>query len=169
MGRQSAISEWGPAAWKFMHVVSFTYPNAPSEKDRRDAFEFMHSLAKMLPCKRCREEWVMYLKENLASVDSHHLQSKLAFSRFLVSGHNFVNTRLGKKTYTYVEAQAMFDPSATHVPAFSTCRVTAIVTVVLLALALSYIYASHRQRRGTSRISPGFRESSPLKMEGFRT
>ena len=165
MGRRSAITEWGPAAWKFMHVVSFTYSNAPTSEDRANAFEFMHSFAKMLPCKRCREEWTAYLKEHLPSSESHYLQSMASFSRFLVAGHNFVNVRLGKKIYTYDQAQALYDPSfTTSLPIFTVCTKMTIVVVALIGV----IIVQHilNQKR-IMRDSPGLRPS-PRKISGLR-
>lgn len=166
MGRRSAITEWGPAAWKFMHVVSFTYPNAPTSEDRSNAFEFMHAMARMLPCKRCREEWTAYLKEHLPSPQSHHLQSKASFSRFLVAGHNFVNDRLGKKIYSYAEAQSLYDPSfTTSLPIFTVCTKMSMIVVALIAII---IFQHITNQKRSMRDSPGLR-ASPLKTPGLRT
>jgi hypothetical protein len=84
-----------------MHTVSFSYPECPDSISKDKAFEFMHGIANMIPCMRCRTEWTRYLKEHIQSRDSAHLSSRYAFSKFLVDGHNFVNKRIGKPELTY--------------------------------------------------------------------
>ena len=165
MGRHSSISQWGPAAWKFMHVVSFTYPNAPTDDDKQNAFDFMHSFANVIPCKMCREEWTGYVQTYLTSTSSTHLQSRHAFSHFLVTGHNFVNRRLQKETISYEEAQALFDPEYTPSSCSSNRTVIAIGTVAVSVLAVLYLMNCHT--RGTKRDSPGLSEST-LSRPGFR-
>lgn len=110
MGRLSSISHWGNAAWVLMHVVSFTYPDTPSEEDRARVFRFMSAVAESLPCLRCRDEWTAYLRQHLRDTTSAHLDSKRSFATFVVGGHNFVNERLGKRYVGYGEAAALFDP-----------------------------------------------------------
>lgn len=140
MGRRSSISEWGPSAWTFMHVVSFTYPTEPSDDDRSRAFEFMHAFAEMLPCARCREEWTLYLKENLPVRETHHLQSRSAFTRFLVTGHNHVNERLGKQKISYAKAVELYDPSfATREPPSPLIIFACLGAIVFIVVSFAFV------------------------------
>lgn len=161
MGRKSSIAEWGPAAWKFMHVVSFTYPNAPNDEQRSNAFNFLKSVSQMLPCKRCREEWTEYISKHLSHPDSDHLESKASFSRFLVDGHNFVNRRLQKREVSYEEARELFDPETPTHKAASLAHCAVVVAVTAAALGFVLLRSLlHDHKRSTTRVSPGFNPPS---------
>ena len=108
---RSDIQSWGRSAWNFLHVVSWTFPEVPTPKDRQRMFEFMHSFASVLPCKHCRIDWQAYLSMHLPSPNSPHLASRKTFSTFLVDGHNYVNVKLNKPTVSYAAARSLFDPS----------------------------------------------------------
>lgn len=126
---RAAIASWGPAAWTFMHTVSFTYPEHPNADDKERAHRFMHACAAMLPCIRCRRDWTHYVTEHLPTVDSRHLLSREAFARFLVEGHNHVNRRLNKPTLTYEEVFRMYTIAASTA-SFQT-RFVLLVTVIV--------------------------------------
>lgn len=96
-----SIASWGPAAWTIMHATSFAYPVHPEAHDRERMYEFLFSLAAVLPCRKCRIDWQKYLQTHLISPDSHHLSGRDAISRFLVAGHNHVNAKLGKRFVAY--------------------------------------------------------------------
>ena len=99
-----------------MHVVSWTYPEHGNKEARMRAFRFMHTFASVIPCMRCRMDWSHYLSENFNTVDTPHLESRDAFTKFLVDGHNYVNRKLNKREFTYEEARQLYDPNAFDPP-----------------------------------------------------
>ena len=56
-------TKWGPPGWTFLHIISFNYPLVPTETDKRNYKSFFTHMAKMLPCKYCRESYTQYIKE----------------------------------------------------------------------------------------------------------
>lgn len=47
-------SVWGPSMWHFLHIMSFNYPNNPTNEDKKHYKDFILSLRDILPCKYCR-------------------------------------------------------------------------------------------------------------------
>jgi len=96
------MSQWGPSTWKFLHAVSFAYPDTPSANDKKQMYELLLSVGKFIPCKKCSSHFMSHLRSTLTSKElSYALANRDTLSRFLVDVHNEVNTRLGKKSYCY--------------------------------------------------------------------
>lgn len=91
--------DWGPAAWKFLHSVTFAYPDKPTLSQKRDIEQFFYNLKTLLPCEECK---IHFEKEILRHPPDSN--SKLSISTWLVDIHNRINRRLGKKHFTYEEA-----------------------------------------------------------------
>jgi len=87
---------WGPSMWHFMHTMSFNYPVAPTQEQKRHYMDFILNLRNILPCKYCR----MNLTNNLATnpLKMCHMESRDTFSRFVYDLHETVNKLLGKKS-----------------------------------------------------------------------
>lgn len=99
-------SIWGPSAWRFLHAVTFAYPEKPTKEHKEAARNLFRSLKLMLPCGDCCQH---YCKGMDSDPVDNHLESKDALSRWLVKFHNQVNERLGKSQYAYELAQQEFD------------------------------------------------------------
>ena len=95
--------EWGPSAWKFLHTITFNYPDNPTLTQKRNVEELFLSLIHLLPCDECSEHYKKEISENFP--DS---RSKSALSSWLVNLHNKVNIRLGKPTMTSDAAKALY-------------------------------------------------------------
>jgi len=121
-----------------MHVVSWTYPKHGSNEARIRTYKFIHALANVIPCMRCRVDWVSYLSKHFNNVDTPHLDSRAAFTTFLVDGHNHVNRKLNKRVYTYEEARQLYDPNAAEPASFTQYTVVAIVVGVAIAYCCAF-------------------------------
>lgn len=142
MGSRSAITSWGPATWTLHHVVSFHYPHEPTEAERQSAYDFLYGVAHMLPCVHCRTHWTAYLEAHVPSPFASVLDSRSAFSRFLVDGHNEVNRRLGRPEVPY---DVVRDWYINEQPRRG-CDRAAIV--VVLCIVLIVLLSSKSVRRG---------------------
>ena len=47
-------SVWGPSLWHYLHVVSFNYPNNPTNLQKKKYRDMLLNLQYTLPCKYCR-------------------------------------------------------------------------------------------------------------------
>ena len=95
---------WGPPAWRFLHLITYQYPENPSDKDKKNYYIFFNSLKDVLPCPNCREHYSNHFKKHPIQ-----LESRKEFIEWLIDIHNEVNLMLGKKTYSYDEAYELYD------------------------------------------------------------
>ena len=97
---------WGPSAWRFIHSVSFSYPNNPTQEEKKRYVDFILNLQHILPCYQCREN----LNKNLRTLNfnSNHMKNTQTFSKFVVDLHNLVNKEIGKPLKTYEEVKRTY-------------------------------------------------------------
>ena len=91
----TTATEWGPSAWKFLHTVTYAFPDSPTLQEQTQAENLFHSLRLLLPCERCREHYEEEISQNPPNA-----ASKATLSSWLVQVHNKVNSRLGKPLFT---------------------------------------------------------------------
>ena len=85
---------WGPAVWHYLHVMSFAYPNHPTDDERLAYATFIQSLCNVLPCRSCREGLVQNVtRVPLRPID---LRSRPSFAHWMYRLHNEVNRMLRK-------------------------------------------------------------------------
>ena len=118
-----------------MHIVSWTFPESPTSTQKQKAFDFIRALADVVPCERCRSDWVQYLQKKLPDPRSPHLNSRATFTAFLVDGHNYVNQKLGKRIVTWEEARLLYDPNIAVAEKRGVALQTLLVICLLAATA----------------------------------
>jgi hypothetical protein len=114
---------WGWIAWRFMHLVSFTYPHKPTDLDKRMYQQFYRSVGEIIPCKVCRAHYRQRIHStNIISVfrDRHTL------TRWLVSLHNEVNIGLQKKSISYGDSVNIYEKLINDVPYYEIYKVIQI-------------------------------------------
>ena len=47
-------SVWGPSLWHYLHVMSFNYPNNPTNIQKQKYKQLLLNFQYTLPCKYCR-------------------------------------------------------------------------------------------------------------------
>ena len=98
----SSIKSWGPSAWTFLHVISFSYPDNPTKEDKINMFNYLYYFARVLPCPTCKKDFLKYLQQKLpANYNSEEFENKRNFSMFIVDAHNYINKKLDKKIVNY--------------------------------------------------------------------
>ena len=89
-------SIWGPPLWHVLHTISFNYPINPSDKQKKQYFNFYNSLQHILPCKYCRDNLKKNLEELPLVIDV--FKNRNSLSRYVYQLHEIINTMLGKKS-----------------------------------------------------------------------
>lgn len=149
---------WGPAAWKFMHTVTFNFPDRPTELDKRKTVYFFQALANVLPCEVCQGHFRKELEKNPIAA---HLGSRDALSRWLVDLHNEVNKRLGKPTLDYEFVKDQYDSyrgtcvikggscplGSTALSKKSEKKMLPLVILLVIAVILLSAYVAAKSRR----------------------
>lgn len=90
--------KWGPGTWYLIHCAAKCYPCNPSDSDKAEMHHFLNSLGPILPCKKCRGNYMEYLKAHPPA-----LSCKRAFKKWTYNLHDSVNKRLGKKSPPFEE------------------------------------------------------------------
>lgn len=98
-------SIWGPHFWFILHVISFAYPEHPTEYDKRIYHDFYTSLKDVIPCELCRKH---YREHILKYPLTPHLDTRETFINWVIQVHNFVNTSLNKPTLTVKEVKEIY-------------------------------------------------------------
>ena len=119
------ILDWGPAAWQYLHAVSLSFPNVPSEKDKETYGRFFVDVGRTLPCTTCQEHYARFIAEHPPAT-----LSRETLVRWLIDVHNDVRRRQGKSTLTYDVARARVQSS----PRVKRVVVASIFSGVLLAV-----------------------------------
>jgi hypothetical protein len=85
---------WGPPMWQFLHTMSFNYPDKPSYQDKTNYKNFVLSLQFILPCGKCRANFVKNLRR--LPLKEHHMKSRATFSKYIYRLHETINKMLHK-------------------------------------------------------------------------
>ena len=87
---------WGPHLWFILHLISFEYPERPTEYDKRIYHDFYNSIKDVLPCEMCRKHY----REHITRYPlTPHLDTRDTLIKWVIQVHNFVNISLGKPIY----------------------------------------------------------------------
>jgi len=82
---------WGPSGWRFLHLLTFLYPENPDTSDKILMRDMMTLLPDILPCKYCRASFSKYM----ANLDiTPALESQELLIEWLYKMHNKVNKKL---------------------------------------------------------------------------
>jgi len=95
---------WGRPGWKFLHAVTFAYPNNPDLKTKIRYRRFFKMLKYVLPCPLCRSHYAKLVQH----LGLGHMKNTSTLSRWLVDVHNKINVKLGKKVFSYDEVKQMY-------------------------------------------------------------
>lgn len=107
-GDGMVTSTWGPAAWHFLHTISFNYPVEPTEHDKQSYRNYVLSLKNVLPCKYCRINFKKNLKQ--MPLTMAHMKDRASFSRYIYQLHELINRMLHKKSdLTYCDVRERYE------------------------------------------------------------
>jgi hypothetical protein len=78
---------WGPVAWMFLHCVSLNY----SPERKKDYKRFFHSLAGVLPCGSCRNNYMSTItRHQTLKLTNKVFDSRESMAYWLFRLHNYV-------------------------------------------------------------------------------
>ena len=96
---------WGKSFWTTIHVAALGYPDNVTETKRQEYKTFYTTLGSVLPCEKCRKNYVLHLKE--LPID-FYLFDKHSLFGWTVKLHNIVNRSTGKKEWSVEEAKEFY-------------------------------------------------------------
>ena len=102
---------WGFHQWNMLHRMALTYP-AESDKERQTQMTaYLEGMCANLPCPGCSFHCGKYLEEHKPAV-----ATRQDLKKWVVDFHNAVNKRLGKREWSYEEAERKWTQRAYNIP-----------------------------------------------------
>ena len=86
--------EIGRNTWSLLHSIAASYPNEPSEEDKKNITNFLFGLANLFPCKICGTHLLKMLKK-----EGVHADSREELVKYICKIHNIVNKVLEKPIF----------------------------------------------------------------------
>tara|TARA_B100000902_G_C27300675_1_gene912599 strand:+ start:2117 stop:2533 length:417 start_codon:yes stop_codon:yes gene_type:complete len=124
---------WGPHGWKFLHYISFGYPENPTINIKNQYKNFFLSLEHVLPCVRCSNHY----RENLSKYSlDEALTNRDSLIRWVIDIHNDVNRDNNKKVYDYDEAIQLYTQTQTPEYLDYCFRILVLFVVIYFAYKL---------------------------------
>ena len=107
---RKAVEVWGPAAWTWLHTVAFDYARDATPYDRQQAYAFLDSFTRAIPCPSCRRHWTQVIAADVAAAaDSDIFVGRDSYARATVAWHNRMNEYLGKPVVPYEQVVREFE------------------------------------------------------------
>jgi hypothetical protein len=135
---------WGKYGWNFLHLVTFGYPEKPTEDDKQHFYDYFHALKHVLPCEKCRYNMNDHLKK--FPLTEEILSSRKKLIKWGIDLHNVVNYYTGKDMLSYTEAlneiNKLINPTKTSGVTFYVIFVFALIIVAYMAYY--YITRQHK-------------------------
>lgn len=134
---------WGSHAWKFMHYITLSYPDNPTNIDKINMYNFFIGVQKILPCEKCRYNFIEHQKKY--PLNDACLNSKYNLVNWLINIHNDVNIENNKPTMTYDEFIKMYMPETNTNRNLDNKTLTIIfilllILILLMSLRIKYIF-----------------------------
>jgi Erv1 / Alr family len=109
---------WGPSGWRFLHLLTFLYPETPDTGDKILMRDMMILLPDILPCKYCRASFTKYM----ANLDiTPALETRDLLVEWLYKMHNKVNKKLRSQGFCHHD-----NPTLDHVSKLYTPKVAKV-------------------------------------------
>ena len=126
---------WGNAGWKFSHIITFAYPDTPTDAQKQSALNYFQSFSDILPCGKCQTHYREMIAKNPPPVDSMD-----QLSRWFVNLHNQVNMRLGKPTMTYEEAKELYTKRPEMKKPKQKWTLWILILIVIIAVVIAFTF-----------------------------
>lgn len=128
---------WGPPSWKFLHYITLSYPDNPSQKDKIRMYNFFIIIKDLLPCEKCRYNYNEHLVKFPLTYEI--LSSRFTLVNWLINIHNEVNITLGKNIITYNEFLEIYvnnEYNSKINPSFNLQMSTKTMTIFLIIILI---------------------------------
>tara|TARA_B110000285_G_scaffold56645_1_gene64408 strand:- start:499 stop:879 length:381 start_codon:yes stop_codon:yes gene_type:complete len=89
---------WGPSGWYFLHSLTYSYPDNPSQQEKEAAIHFFNSLSALLPCTVCKVNYDKHFEKHNVE---NFVSSRNDLVKWLINIHNLVNMDNGKPMVSY--------------------------------------------------------------------
>lgn len=92
---------WGGHGWFFLETIALSYPINPTDEQKYEFATFFDSMKKILPCGKCRKNYMDHIKVYPLTDDV--LRNRDNLVDWLLKIHNSARISMGKKSITLEE------------------------------------------------------------------
>jgi len=93
-------SVWGPHYWFFLHSIGFTYPELPTDGEKKKYYNLITCLPTFIPNNAVAANFQNLIDDYPVS---SYLNSKDSFLKWIHFIHNKINKQIGKDEISYIE------------------------------------------------------------------
>ena len=90
------MTEWQSITWAFLHTISLHY----TDIYKQEYINFFETLKTIIPCKICRNHYILYLTHNNINTDK--------LFAWTIDLHNSVNRMNSKRMWNYDESRKYY-------------------------------------------------------------
>ena len=98
---------WGPHAWILFDSICISYPEIPTEEEKKHYKQFFYSLIYVLPCDKCKKHFKNHLKKH--PLDDMILSDRENMIKWLLNIHNNISKENRKKDITLNKFYKYYD------------------------------------------------------------
>jgi len=102
----ATVDVWGKAGWTFLHSISYSYPEKPTEEEKESMVSFLKGVGDVLPCPTCKKHYNDFMTERMDDA----VESKGTLTYALWTLHNQVNRRTEKPEMCFDTVCEMYKP-----------------------------------------------------------
>tara|TARA_B100001094_G_C17602800_1_gene517419 strand:- start:27 stop:467 length:441 start_codon:yes stop_codon:yes gene_type:complete len=93
-------SVWGPHYWFFIHTIGFTYPELPTDGEKKTYYNLIISMPTFIPNNAVSKNFQSLIDTYPVS---SYLNSKESLLKWIHFIHNKINLQIGKEEISYIE------------------------------------------------------------------
>lgn len=127
---------WGKYGWNFIHLVALDYPINPTSEDMDNYRNFFYSLQYVLPCQKCRLNFVNHVSKY--PLTNKILSNRESLLQWTIDLHNIVNYNTGKQMLTYDEALKKINDIVNPPKSFNTIYLIIIIIIIIIIITLCF-------------------------------
>lgn len=147
-----AIENWGPPGWTFLHAITFSYPENPTQEEKKKYFAFFDAVAGVLPCKLCAKHFADAFAKNTQGPYSRIFNNKYNLSKWLVDVHNDVNRTNNKPIVSYEWAAYKY-----RTPGYERSYTKELPYIIIVVVCLLFVCSQMLSRAICSNSKSNFK------------
>lgn len=130
---------WGNYGWKFLHYITFAYPDNPTYTDKENYSIIFKNIGKVLPCEKCQDNYYLHLQKY--PLDAKALSSRYNLVNWLINVHNEVNKMNNKPIITFNQAVDIYlNNNSPLVTQTSNNTLFYLIIIILIIIILVLLY-----------------------------
>jgi len=132
---------WGPYAWFFLESIAMGYSTNPSYEEKKAAETFFKSLHLMIPCEKCRNNYIKHQKKY--PLTETVLSSRDNLFMWIINIHNSVipgNTKSYDETFQYYMEKYNVEVNKTEESNTSNSKLFYLSIILIILFLIYQIY-----------------------------